>query len=67
MKNYFFYTVIILLFITNFSNTPIFDETFKPGSEESIRIINRFGAESSGRTVGSGTPNVQAPVGKPCN
>jgi hypothetical protein len=49
------------------SGAPIFDETFKPGSEESIRIINRFKCESLGRAVEMGTPNQQTPVGKKCN
>jgi hypothetical protein len=49
------------------SGTPIFNETYKPGSAESIRILNRYKAESSGHAVEEGTPNVQTPVGKPCN
>jgi hypothetical protein len=49
------------------SAAPIFDKTFPPGSDESNRILNRYKAESSGHAVGQGTPNVQTPVGKPCN
>lgn len=49
------------------SGTPIFDKTFPAGSIENTRILNRFRAESSGHAVDQGTPNEQAPVGKPCN
>lgn len=48
-------------------DAPIFNATFPPGSAENIRIINRYKAESSGHAVEQGTPNVQIPVGKPCN
>ena len=35
---------------------------------KSVLIIkNRYAAESAGFTVGSGTPQAQTPVGKPCN
>ncbi|WP_158728511.1 MULTISPECIES: hypothetical protein [unclassified Flavobacterium] len=49
------------------SETPIFAKTYPPGSAESIRIKNRYAAEAVGFTVGSGTPQEQKPVGKPCN
>lgn len=49
------------------SKTPIFEKTFPSGSADNIRIINRYKAESSGHAVEQGTPNVQTPVGKPCN
>jgi hypothetical protein len=49
------------------SAAPIFDKTYPPGSDESIRIKNRYAAEAVGFTVGSGTPQAQTPVGKPCN
>ncbi len=48
------------------SKAPIFEKTFPSGSANNIRITNRYGAESSGRVVGQGTPNQQTPVGKPC-
>lgn len=48
-------------------DAPIFSKTYLPGSEESIRISNRYKAEALGRAVDQGTPNEQAPVGKPCN
>jgi hypothetical protein len=48
-------------------DAPIFNATFEPGSAESIRIKNRFGAESLGHAVEMGTPNEQTPVGKKCN
>jgi hypothetical protein len=48
-------------------DAPIFDKEYTPGSAESIRIINRYIAEGIGSAVDSGTPNVQIPVGKPCN
>ena len=49
------------------SAAPIFVETYPPGSAGNIRIKNRYAAESAGFTVGSGTPQAQTPVGKPCN
>lgn len=49
------------------SAAPIFDKTYPPGSAESIRIKNRYAAEAVGFTVGSGTPQEQTPIGKPCN
>lgn len=49
------------------SAAPIFDKKFPAGSIENIRITNRYKAESTGRSVGDGTPNAQTPVGKPCN
>lgn len=48
-------------------DAPIFNKTYPPGSSESIRIINRYRAESSGHVIEQGTPNEQSPVGKPCN
>lgn len=48
-------------------DAPIFAATFPPGSAESIRIKNRYQAESTGHAIGDGTPNAQSPVGKPCN
>lgn len=48
-------------------DTPIFNKTYPPGNAETIRIINRYKAESSGHAVAQGTPNEQIPVGKPCN
>ena len=46
---------------------PIFVKTYPPVSAENIRIKNRYAAESAGFTVGSGNPQAQTPVGKPCN
>ena len=48
-------------------DAPVFNTTFPPGSAERIRITNRYNAESTGHSVGDGTPNAQTPVGKPCN
>jgi hypothetical protein len=48
-------------------DTPIFSKTYLPGSDESKRISNRYKAEALGRAVDQGTPNEQAPVGKPCD
>lgn len=48
------------------SAAPIFDKTYPPGSVENKRILNRYGAESSGNAIDQGTPNQQTPVGKPC-
>jgi hypothetical protein len=48
-------------------DAPVFNATFPPGSAERIRITNRYNAESTGHSVGDGTPNAQTPVGKPCN
>jgi hypothetical protein len=48
-------------------DAPVFNATFPPGSAERIRITNRYNAESTGRSVGDGTPQAQIPVGKPCN
>lgn len=45
---------------------PIFDTKFPLGSAERERIINRFGAESTGRAVEQGTSKEQKPIGKPC-
>ncbi len=49
------------------SKAPIFSKTFLPGSDEYKRILNRYNAEAVGRAVDQGTPDEQAPVGKPCN
>ena len=49
------------------SAAPIFDKTYPPGRAESIRNKNRYAAEAVGFTVGSGTPQEQTPIGKPCN
>ena len=49
------------------SAAPIFDKTYPSGNDESIRIKNRYAAEAVRFTVGSGTPQAQTPVGKPCN
>ena len=48
------------------SAAPIFDKTYPPGTIENKRILNRYGAESSGHAIDQGTPNQQTPVGKPC-
>ena len=49
------------------SETPIFNKKFPAGSTEKIRITNRYKAESTGHSIGDGTPDAQTPVGKPCN
>lgn len=45
----------------------IFQEKFKDGNPAKERILNRYRCESTGGTVGAGTPNQQTAVGKPCN
>lgn len=46
---------------------PVFSVLFPEGSAERSRILNRFICEQIGNPYGSGTPNVQSPVGQPCN
>lgn len=49
------------------SEAPIFNKTYLPGTDENIRITNRYAAESSGHSTGQGTINQQNTIGKPCN
>jgi hypothetical protein len=49
------------------NNTPVFDSKFPIGNIERERILNRLGCEQVGRSVETGTPKQQNPVGKPCN
>lgn len=48
-------------------DAPIFEETFPPGTDNYIRIKNRYRCESSGHSVEEGTSNEQKLAGKPCN
>ena len=48
-------------------DSPVFGEKYKPGSDDYVRILNRYRWESVGRTVETGTLLEQKPIGKPCN
>lgn len=47
--------------------TPIFDEKFKVGTPERLRVENRYAAEQTGNPIGYNNGQLQNVVGKPCN
>ncbi|MCC9073025.1 hypothetical protein LNQ49_15705 [Flavobacterium sp. F-65] len=47
-------------------DAPIFGKKFPKGSAERLRIENRLASEQTGNTVGTGTPQQQNTIGKPC-
>lgn len=47
--------------------TPVFDEKFKVGTPERLRVENRYAAEQTGNPIGYNTGQLQDVVGKPCN
>lgn len=47
--------------------TPVFEEKFKVGTQERLRIENRYACEQSGNAVGYSIGQLQNTVGKPCN
>lgn len=47
--------------------TPIFDSIYPIGNQNRQRILNRYQTEQTGYPAGQGTPQVQTPLGQPCN
>ena len=47
--------------------TPIFESIYPIGNQNRQRILNRYQTEQTGLPAGQGTPQVQSPLGQPCN
>ena len=47
--------------------TPIFESIYPIGNQNRQRILNRYQTEQTGLPAGQGTPQVQTPLGQPCN
>jgi hypothetical protein len=47
-------------------DAPIYNKMFPLGSPDRERVEYRYACEQTGRIVGSGNPNAQTPIGKPC-
>ena len=48
-------------------DTDVYEKKFPVGTAERLRIDNRLASEQTGNTIGAGTPQQQATIGKPCN